>query len=118
MNKIAFETLFNAAIEAALQHAEQQLGRSVPRDITVQLHGAGHSGEELKPTIVLDELYLGGDLFYKIIDVAVIAVRRYQTLIFVRVSSHAPGLFDQTWNTPPGSGPFKQLIAETIQLQD
>ena len=44
------------------------------------------------------------------------AVAPTHTDIFARVSGHAPGSFDQTWNEPPGTGPFKQLIAEHIRV--
>jgi hypothetical protein len=63
-----------------------------------------------------DALYLGEDLFYRIIDIAVIEVHSQVTLLFVRASGHAPTVFEHTWNDPPGSGPFKQLLAKTIKV--
>jgi hypothetical protein len=64
----------------------------------------------------VDRLYLGEGRFYRIIDVAVIEIAEDYTICFVRASDHAPGTFEQTWNSPAGSGPFKQLIAKEIRV--
>jgi hypothetical protein len=63
-----------------------------------------------------DALYLGDDRFYRIIDVAVVGVSADTTTVFVWASAHHPGSFNETWNDPPGSGPFKQLIADEIKV--
>jgi hypothetical protein len=116
MERQQFADLFQSALEEAARNAEAKLARSIPPDFEIELHGAGHSRALLDPQDVLDVLYLGPDRFYRVVDVAVIAVGRHRTRVFVRVSGHEPGSWDQTWNDPPGSGPFHQLIAERIEV--
>lgn len=62
----------------------------------------------------LDEIYLGRDRFYRIIDVAIRRLLPGQSIAFVRVSGHTPGAFSQTWD-PSDLGPFKQIEAQTIE---
>src|SRR3954454_649096 len=116
MTKEEFQGLFEAALEIAATNAEHKLGHKVPKDFQCLVHGAGHSGELMNLTTSVNSLYLGADRFYRIIDVAVIEVSEHTTTVFVRASAHPPGSFEQTWNTPPGSGPFKQLIAKEIKI--
>jgi len=56
--------------------------------------------------------------YHRIIDVAVIKVSRNENTIFMRASDHTPSTFDKTWNNPPGSGPFKQLISQKIEFDE
>lgn len=114
--KSEFKDLFDAALETAILSAEQRLKRKLARNILVLLHGAGHPGDLMSSAEALDALYLGTSEFYRIIDVAVIEVGQQHTKIFVRASSHHPTPFEQTWNDPPGSGPFKQLEAKDIKV--
>lgn len=109
MIKEEFRRLFDSALESAARNAEGHLGHSVPRSFRILLHGAGHPGDLVEPETALDALYISEDRFYRIIDVAVQAVDPRCTTVFVRASSHTPSRFEQTWNDPPGGGPFKQL---------
>ncbi|MFN3233714.1 MAG: hypothetical protein ACE363_16370 [Alphaproteobacteria bacterium] len=59
-------------------------------------------------------LYLDENRFYKIIDIAIIAVAETNSVAFVRASDHAPVHFEETWN-PQGLGPFKQIESSTIK---
>lgn len=118
MTKDDFKNLFEAALERSVTSAEEQLQRKLPQNFRILLHGAGHSGDLLHPSAVLDEIYLGEDKFYTIIDIAVVEVSKQSATIFVRVSSHAPVPFEQTWNDPPGNGPFKLLVAKEIRIVD
>ena len=104
-----FEAYFSRALEEAAGLADVQLGYSVPRRFTVLLHGAGHSGVLMAPTSAIEALYLSEDRFWRIIDFSVRQVSPTMTTVFVRASSHPPSKWDQTWNTPPGTGPFKQV---------
>jgi hypothetical protein len=46
-----------------------------------------------------------------VIDVSVMKATSNITRARVVVSGHKPVVaFEQTWNDPPGSGPFKQMI--------
>jgi hypothetical protein len=104
-----FRRRFHEALEAAAEDAASRLGRPVSRQFRVLLHGAGHAGDIVAPEIALDALYLGPDRSYRIIDFGVVEVGNDFTTVFVRASAHRPMSYDQTWNVPPGSGPFKQL---------
>ena len=116
MERQQFAELFRTALEEAARNDEVKVTRRIPRDFQIELHGAGHSRALLDPQAVLDVLYLGPNRFYRVVDVAVIAVGPHRTTAFVRVSGHEPGSWDQTWNDPPGAGPFHQLIAERIEV--
>jgi len=116
INKHQFSLLFARALEAATVQAEKQLRRSVSRQFEIELHGAGKSGCIVSPAEALDILFIDENRFYRIIDTAVIAVWDAKTRIFLRISSHAPGRFEDTWNQPSGAGPFKQILADPIQV--
>ncbi|MFN8637160.1 MAG: hypothetical protein U0893_25205 [Chloroflexota bacterium] len=116
VTKSEFARRFHDALEAATCYADEQLGRPVPRNFMVWFHGPTYSGRVITPELAIDTLYLGEDRFYLIIDFGVMEVRSRTTTVFVRVSGHPPGSWDQTWNDPPGSGPFKQIQLLTIQV--
>ena len=109
MTKAEFKRRFAGALEEAATLADEQLGRPVPRHFVIRLYGAGHRGDVVSVTTAAGALYLAEDRFYRIIDVGVVEVCPDTTTIFVRASAHEPSRWDQTWNSPPGSGPFKQL---------
>jgi hypothetical protein len=114
MTKDEFSGLFGAALEAAAGNADEQLGHRVSRNFRIRF-GEPKAQSWIDPGTALDRLYLGEDQFYLIIDVAVVEAAGDWTAVYVRPSGHRPGSFEQTWNDPPGSGPFKQLIAGTIK---
>ena len=116
MTKTEFHQLFAAALERATQHAEKRLGQSIPHRYSIELHGAGHSGDVMTTDEAVNALYLGKDRFYRVIDVAITAVSDQFSRVFVRASAHQPSTFEETWNDPPGGGPFKQLMAEDITI--
>ena len=118
MQKHEFSQLFSKALEDAAAYAEERLGRAVARDFEIELHGAGHSGICLSPDEALNLLFISEDRFYRVIDVAVIEIRPTKTRIFVRPSDHTPSAFEETWNQPPGAGPFKQIYAEHFRISD
>jgi hypothetical protein len=112
-----FNKLFHEALQSAVKNAEKQLHKKIPLNLEIILHGAGHSGDIVDPLVAAKELYLGENKFFRIIDVTVFKVSRNKTTMFVRASSHRPSTFNQTWNNPPGSGPFKQLIPMDIKVE-
>ena len=114
MTKSEFRRLFLQALDAAADNAEARLGRQVPRSFEIELHATGASGRTMSVGRALDVIYLGSDRFYKIIDIAIRRVRPGKSVAFVRVSGHPPGPFSQTWD-PSDLGPFKQIIATTIE---
>jgi hypothetical protein len=116
MTRDEFRQFFESALDTAARNADELLSQSVPRNFKILLHGAGHSGDLLDAAAAVDALYLGRDIFYLIIDFAIVEVHTQFTVVFVRASGHTPGPFDQTWNDPPGSGPFKQIFARDIRV--
>lgn len=109
MKKLQFLSLFEKNIENALQLAEKVLNASISRNIEIELHGAEYSGLLTDVEKAVDILYLGEDRFYRIIDVGVKGVGESRTRVFVGVSGHEPARFDETWDIPPGNGPFKPV---------
>jgi hypothetical protein len=109
-----FNNLFQNALNIAIKNAEEKLNLKLPSKIKIVLHGAGYSGDIFDPDIVAKHLYIGENKFYRIIDLSVIRVNKTECIIFVRVSSHTPSEFNATWNTPLGSGPFKQILSDEI----
>lgn len=115
MTKQEFWSLFKAALESAARSAEARVGHPVSRNFQILLYGAGCAGILMNPLTAVEKLYLGDKLFYRIIDVGVVEANEDCTKVFVRASDHSPGAWDQTWNQPVGSGPFKQLgTAENV----
>jgi hypothetical protein len=115
MSKEEFQALFEHALEVAAQNAEKKLGRPVPRRFEIELHGLAPHPRMLKPSEVIDEIYLGPDRFFIVIDIGVKAVSKKGCIVFVGLSGHSPGPLTQTWNQPPGSGPFKQVLAINLK---
>lgn len=118
MQKSEFRALFEDALELAAVNADEKLLCKALRNFEIVFYGGGHSGTVMDPLTALDLLYMGEDEFYRIVDMSVIEVDEDATRVFVRVSQHEPAAFAQTWNDPPGSGPFKQLIAENIKREE
>jgi hypothetical protein len=114
MTKSEFRQLFLQALDAAAENADARLGIRVPRSFDIELHAAGASRQAMSIGQAVDQLYLGDDRFYKIIDVAIRRVLPRKSVAFVRVSGHPPGPFSQTWD-PSDLGPFKQVIVTTIE---
>jgi hypothetical protein len=113
-----FRKLFARALEESATNAEAKLQKPISREFEVELHGTGRPQSLATPDEAMAILYLGPDLYYRIIDVAVIRAKAHKTTIFVRASGHAPGRFEESWNQPLGNGPFKQLLAEEIRTDD
>ncbi len=114
MTRGEFRHLFLQALSTAAENAEARLGRSVPRSFAIELHAPTSSGRTLSVDQALDQIYLGKDRFYRIIDVAIRRLSPKRSVAFVRVSGHPPAPFSQTWD-PSHQGPFKQIIADTIE---
>lgn len=116
MTKEHFKALFESALEIAAENAEMKLGHSVPRNFEIQLHGLAPQQRLLTKEGAFEAIYLGPDRFYRVIDLAVVSVSNKISTVFMRLSGHQPGTLEQTWDQPPGSGPFKQLLADEVKL--
>jgi len=117
MSKDEFRLLFKDALEIAAKNADKQLGRPVPRSFLIEFHGLASRSRVLQEDEALEAIYLGPDRFYRVIDVAVRSVSKDACTLFMCISGHSPGSFNETWNQPPGMGPFKQLRASQIKLE-
>jgi hypothetical protein len=115
MNRSDYGALFASVIERAAREAEARLGEPVQRRFEIELHGAYHSGDLMSVERALSDIYISDDAFYRIIDVAVIGVSPEKTRVFVRVSGHAPGSFEETWHQFEGLGPFNVMKAARIE---
>jgi hypothetical protein len=115
MTSAEFSQLLRNELETAVVKTEQRLQLRIPRAVLIELHGAGSAGSRCSVDEAAKRLFLGSEKFFKVIDIAVKAVTEIETVIFVRVSGHKPVIWAATWN-PSGSGPFKQIEAERIEL--
>ncbi len=112
MTREEFKRVFEQALEAAARVVEERYLVTIPRNFEIELHGLGHSGDTFDVDSALDEIYLGDDLFLFLIDVAVKRADPKVTRVYLGVTGHPPrATFEETWNQPPGSGPFKQIIS-------
>ena len=116
MTRDEFSQLFEDALANAIRSAAQRLKRPLPTEVQIVLHGVGHSSRLLSRSDAVNALFIAEDKFYQVIDIGVVAVSRQFTRAIVIVSGHEPGPFESTWNEPPGSGPFKQIISKDIEL--
>jgi hypothetical protein len=113
MTKSDFRKLFLKALNAAADNAEATLTTPVPRSFRIELHAPRSMGTVMNVDEALDQIWLGNNRFYKIIDVAIKEALPGKSLAFVRVSGHAPTGFESTWD-PSRLGPFKQITAEQV----
>jgi hypothetical protein len=114
MTKSDFRALFVRALDIAAENANSKLPKPIPRSFVVELHAPGSSGRTISVDEALDQIYLGSDSFYRVIDVAIKRLLPGESVAFVRVSGHKPAEFGRTWD-PTHLGPFKQILAEEIE---
>lgn len=114
MTKKKFAELFATVIERAIAEAERSVGHNLSNHVEIKLFGASYSGQTLNLPSVIDVLYLDEHRFYKLIDVAVMESDKYSTYLFVRVSDHEPGTWEDTYDPYNGMGPFKLLIPSEV----
>lgn len=99
--------LFEQCIKTAIEEAQQQISEPLPTRFYLGFEAFGQHGKELSIDEVISFLYRDG-AFPRIVDIAVRGIRDGRTFIWIRPSSHQYVKdFSQTWNTPPGMGPFK-----------
>ena len=115
MNRSDYSALFASVLERAALEAEMHLGETVQRRFEIELHGAYHAGDLMSVEHALSDIYISDDAFYRVIDVAVIGVNHEKTRVFVRVSGHTPGKFEETWHQYQGLGPFNVMKAARIE---
>lgn len=109
-----YTDLFRDAIDESRKLAEQRLGRRISHNYVIELYGPGCSGLRCGVREAVDRMYLGSELFYRLIDIAVIQLDNNSTTVFCRVSGHKPGTWDLTMHAKDGGGPFHLLQALDI----
>jgi hypothetical protein len=114
MTRPEFRDLLVRALNVAASNAEAKLGERVPRSFAVELHAPSCSGQKLSLDDAVDQLYLGSDRSYRIIDVAISEVLPDESVAFARVSGHSPVGLGETFD-PSDLGPFKQVLAEHVK---
>jgi len=107
MNRSEFKSLFEQVIGEAIEKAKARVDETISPNVMIEIHGAGYTGDIISVAQAFDSIYLGDELYWRIIDVTVKRIEPHQTLVFVRVSGHKPTSFEETWNDPKGYGPFK-----------
>ena len=109
LERTNFERLFLKGIQRAIDDAQHYISDPLPGQVCFELANFGQSRKTLSFDEIVPFLYKDG-YFPQIVDIAVKGIRNEQTLIWVRASDH-PFVRDlaQTWNTPPGMGPFKSI---------
>jgi hypothetical protein len=114
MTKDSFRNLFIRALNVAANNIDKKLKTPISRSFLIELYAPGASGRLVTVDEALDQLYLGNDRFYRIIDVAIEKLMPDRSFAFVRVSEHPPAGFEQTCD-PAGLGPFKHVLARHIE---
>jgi len=114
MTRSEFLARFDQQVSAAISAAESRLGKELPSERIIRLHGAGLGGKPVSASEAGSLLWLGDDLFFGIIDIAVTAYDGTTVELFVRPSGHPPAPWSQTWE-PDGAGPFKQIASAVIE---
>ncbi len=89
MNKEEFRNLFEHALEVAAQNAEKKLGHPVPQQFEIEMHSLSPRTRILKREEVLDEIYLGPDLFFEsLTSLSVVSVKTYPLFILLLAGVH------------------------------
>lgn len=107
MNRSDFKSLFEQAISEAIDKTQKRVNKTISSNVMIEIHGAGHTGDIVSIDQAFDSIYLGDELYWRIIDVTAKSSDANQTIVFVRVSGHKPTSFEETYNAPKGYGPFK-----------
>jgi len=115
MTRKDFVVLFTTYLNYAADSAEARLRHPVPRHFGILRDSPGTDGRRTSVDDVIAELWLSDDRFYRIVDLAVAEVSPSTTWVWVHESGHEPCAFEDTWNHPPGAGPFKILKPKTIR---
>jgi hypothetical protein len=115
MNRREFEELFRQKLNEAAKLAETSLNKNFSREFGILRNSPRADGRRISVEEAVTELYISESRFFLIIDIAVVEVSPAITWFWTQESGHPPSSFDQTWNQPQGSGPFKIMFADNIR---
>ena len=113
MDKDEFTTRFADELESAARAVEERLGGHVARVYEIAF-GEPRRRPLIDVETAIQMLSRDAPRFPRIVDLSVIGLRDAATIVFVRPSDHTPTLWEETWNVPPGRGPFKTLVASEV----
>jgi hypothetical protein len=112
----AFERLFRTALLRGAFVAAQMDGRLVPRRFDIEVLGGERPGRYDDVGDAARALRRDDGLFYARIDLAVGEIDGDRARAIARVSNDPPTVFEETWNTPKGYGPFR-LVRFTLRSE-
>ena len=108
-SKEAMRQLLEKCITMTVEEAQKEVSDPLPTQLYLGLEAFGQRGKESSFDEVLSFLYRNGT-FPRVVDIAVRGIKDGRTFIWIRPSGHAHvSDFSQTWNTPAGMGPFKNI---------
>ncbi len=119
MNAQQFRQVFDAALETAAKNVEEEYKVQVPRVFEIEFGGLGYQPSIIDVDEAFNRLYLGEDLYVAIVDTGVLEANHHVTRVWMNVPGYPPkSRFEDTWNQPPGTGPFKQVIVGLMNVND
>ena len=102
-----------AELDSASDEVAHRLGGPVARKYLIA-YGEPRRRPLIEFPAAVDLLYTTAPRFPRIVDVSIIGLSDEAAIAFIRPSDHTPSSWDETWNTPPGGGPFKILLSNKI----
>lgn len=112
METITSETLrelLKKCINTTIENVQKEISDPLPRTLYLELAAFGRSGKEASLEEVMSYLYIDGT-FPQVVDIGIKGISKGSTLIRIRPSSHTyVREISDTWNQPPGMGPFKSI---------
>jgi len=104
-----FRRLFEKGVRRTLVMAQELVRQNLPPKLSFFLAVGVEPSRRGDADSIVSVLYRSGS-FPRIIDLAVCGIEGDETVVWVRPSAHALATnLEQTWNQPPGAGPFKAL---------
>ena len=110
MTKSAFTQLFLKALEDAAIQAEEAFDKTIPRTFEILVHSHG----VMSIDDALDYLWVDETHFYIVTTMFIAKMSQDVATAWVHHSGHAPGTWEQTWNEPPGMGPFHVVLPSKL----
>jgi hypothetical protein len=112
MEIITFETLcelLKRCINSTIDDVQEEIPDPLPRTLYLELAAFDRSGKDTSFEEVMSLLYIDGT-FPQVVDIGVKGITKGSTIIWIRPSSHTyVSNISDTWNQPPGMGPFKSI---------
>jgi hypothetical protein len=102
LTRLEFADLLKEHVSVALKAARVP----EPMELEFLVHGGGVTERRLPFDELAEVLFVSEDLFYRVITIGVKSIEGTRCEMFIGISEHPPGPFDETWNQPAGSGPF------------